>query len=175
MTDSSDHTGSQTPRESRASLLEWFSDSDLESFAVTVEYFEGAPSDIPLEQILDLDGKDAKPFRSYLLNCDELPSSLSEGLTELRWGIRAYSQFQDILGVTVDRSTPQMFNRHYCYYESLMYLRESAISWLDRNFVAALTLLRPFLELALLHCYWNLLCEMKGYKRYYDWLEAKRG
>lgn len=36
-----------------------------------------------------------------------------------------------------------MENRHYCYYESLVYLRESASCWMSGNTLAAVTLLRP--------------------------------
>jgi hypothetical protein len=76
-------------------------------------------------------------------------------------------------------NVPLVNNRHYCYYESIIYLRESVVCWLDRNVLAALTLLRPFLELSVLHLYWYLHCEerKKSYRPYYDWLrdkEAKR-
>jgi hypothetical protein len=68
-----------------------------------------------------------------------------------------------------------LVNRHYAYYESLVYLRESVVSWLDRNVLAALTLLRPFAELSLFHIYWYVRCKEKSYKPYYDWLKHGKG
>lgn len=48
------------------------------------------------------------------------------------------------------------------------------MSWLDRNVLAALTLLRPFVELSVLHLYWYLRCRETSYKPYYDWLDRDR-
>jgi hypothetical protein len=48
------------------------------------------------------------------------------------------------------------------------------ISWLDGNILASLVLLRPFLELALLHLYWYLHCETSGYAPFYEWLDGER-
>jgi hypothetical protein len=67
-----------------------------------------------------------------------------------------------------------MFNRHYCYFEGLIYLRESISSWLDGNILASLTLLRPFFELSLLHIYWYLRCEGNSYRPFYDWLDGRK-
>jgi hypothetical protein len=71
--------------------------------------------------------------------------------------------------------TSDLVNRHYAYYEGLVYLRESVVSWLDRNVLAGLTLLRPFLELFVFHVYWYVRCKHKSYKPYYDWLKHGKG
>jgi len=95
-------------------------------------------------------------------------------MIQLTRGLRAYFQFQDILDVSVDDTSP-LVNRHYCYYESLAYLRESVTSWLDRNVLSCLTSLRPFLELAVFHCYWHLRCAPSSYQPYYNWLGGSSG
>lgn len=95
-------------------------------------------------------------------------------LDEVSISIRAYQQFQDILGI-VEQKDIDIINRHYCYYESQNYLRESAISWLDKNILSSITLLRPFMELSLLHIYWHLKCEYNSYSIYYEWLEGNCG
>jgi hypothetical protein len=164
-------------------ILTWFSEFDPKGFGAVGEYFEGAPPDVSLAQLLDFDSKNLKPFSRDLLDIDNLPQNFSASFAELRWGIRAYLQFQDVLNYTFtidanmkssikfDAST--FFNRHYCYYESLVYLRESVVSWLDRNVLAALTLLRPFLELSIFHLYWYLTSESENYKSYYEWLKSE--
>ena len=100
----------------------------------------------------------------------------NEDFHDLKLGIEAYSQFQDIMGIAIHGDNP-IWNRHYCYFESLVYLRESVVSWLDKNFLAATVLLRPFLELAILHLYWFLRCETSknGYDEFYLWLNDKKG
>lgn len=154
-------------------VSKWFSEYGKRSFIGVGEYFEGNAPDISLTALLDLNDEDLKTFTKNLLG----PSELSEDadiralFTELSRGINALFQFQDILSVSVDTD---LINQHYSYYESLIYLRESVVSWLDKNVLAALTLLRPFLELSLLHLYWNLRCE-KSNKPYYDWLRHDKG
>ncbi len=135
------------------------------------EYFDGdTPPDTPLTTILGLSGEDLKPFTVQALQFFED----HESVKELKQGFQAYLQFQDILGVALHNNSP-MENRHYCYYESLVYLRESVVSWLDKNVLAALTLLRPFLELSVMHLYWYLRCEQTGYEPFYKWLQNEKG
>lgn len=94
-------------------------------------------------------------------------------MKEVNWGVKAYFQFQDILAIEEEGSP--LSHRHYCFYESLVYLRESIVSCLDQNVLAALVSLRPFLELSLLHLYWYIRCEHNSYKPFYDWFEGKKG
>lgn len=124
---------------------------------------------IPLETLLHLDKNNLKPSAK-----DTLEYILSDSSSqELKMGFWAFSQFQDILEISLDDKSP-MFNRHYCYYESLVYLHESIISWLDQNSLAAITLIRPFLESAILHLYWYLRCKDSNYKSYYLWFDGKK-
>jgi len=155
-------------------VFKWFSEYGKSGFIGVGEYFEGNAPDVPLIKLLDLNDEDIKTFTKNLLDSNELSkdADIQAQLTELSRGINALFQFQDILGVSVDTD---LINQHYCYYESLVYLRESVVSWLDRNVLAALTLLRPFLELSVFHLYWYLLCKESNNRPYYDWLKYDKG
>ncbi len=154
--------------------MKWFRHPGRIEFLALGEYGEGVPPDIPLIRLLNLDDSDLKPFTKALLDTQEQDEDLQTSLSELTRGIRAIFQFQDILDVSIDQDAPILINRHYAYYESLVYLRESVVSWLDRNVLAALTLLRPFVELSVLHLYWYLRCRETSYKPYYDWLDQDK-
>lgn len=155
-------------------IYEWFKDFNVRVFPTYGEYLEGMPSDIPIEFLLNIDKEHLKPFTNDILNLPNQPIDFKNTMSELSRGIHAHFQFQDILDIQLDRDS-EMVNRHYCYFESMIYVRESIVSWLDRNVLAGLTLLRPFLELALLHVYWNLKCSTDTYKKYYRWLNTGEG
>lgn len=154
----------------KRTLFGYFSEPGTRAFLGFGEYFEGTPQDVPLASLLELNTRDLKQFTKNLLESKELSKDTQALLSELSRGISAIFQFQDILDVSLDEEGSPIFGRHHCYYESLIYLRESAVSWLDRNVLAALTLLRPFLELSVLHLYWYLRCRTDTYKPFYDWL-----
>lgn len=144
--------------------VKWF--NKLSVFTSFGEYYQEDP--IPNQLVFSLLGieKDnLKPFTIDLL--DYLESD--ENFQNLKRGYHSYLQFQDILNLTIEGSEIPLENRHYCYYESIVYFRESVISWLDGNVLAAITLLRPFLELSIMHLYCYLRSEEKGYGLYYDW------
>lgn len=158
-------------------MFEGFSEYGKSGFSGIGEYFEdtGTVPDTPLIELLNLNDKNLKPFTKNLLDSNELSEDVQSLLTELSRGINALFQFQDILDISLDPDDSDVINRHYPYFESLVYLRESVVSWLDRNVLAALTLLRPFLELSVLHIYWFLQCRERNYKPYYDWLKQDKG
>ncbi|HNE06420.1 MAG TPA: hypothetical protein PLT08_17970, partial [Anaerolineales bacterium] len=134
------------------------------------EYFDGStPPFASFQILLQLDNENLKPFTKDALEFLKNDKSA----IELNWGFRAYSQFQDLLGLTMSNDSP-VWNRHYCYYESLVYLRESITAWLDQNVLAAMALIRPFLELSIFHLYWYLRCEHNEYTDFYLWLEGKK-
>jgi hypothetical protein len=148
-------------------FLKWFKPPAFASFA---EYFgDPRPPDTSLTLLLGLDNENIKPFTkdtlAFLKNNEDYKS--------LRNGVRAYFQFQDILDLDLT-DTIDFTNRHYCYYESMVFLREGITSWLDGNVLSALTILRPFMELAILHIYWYLRSEAKGYKAYYEWFNGNK-
>jgi hypothetical protein len=148
-------------------FLKWFKPPAFVSFA---EYFSGStPPDTSIALLLGLDKENLKPFTKDALAFLENNSDYKS----LRNGVRAYFQFQDILDLNLTDNV-DFTNRHYCYYESMVYLRESTTSWLDGNVLSALTLLRPFMELAILHIYWYIRSEIKGYKTYYQWFNGDK-
>ncbi len=67
-----------------------------------------------------------------------------------------------------------VWNRHYCFYESLFYLRDSISSWLDGNLLASLALLRPFLELSVLHIYRHVTADKNGHEKHLEWVHGKK-
>ena len=158
-------------------IFEFFSDSDTVHFAYG-EYFSSDESpDVSLIHLLSLDTDKLKPFTKAVLDESEYPQDFKETMKEIRFGIHAYSQFQDILDIAISFDNPNdsMLNRHYCYYESLVYLRESVVAWLEENILAGLVLLRPFLELAVFHLYWYLRCKDGDYEPFYKWLTNEKG
>jgi hypothetical protein len=146
----------------------WFS-RDRAYFALG-EY--AATEEVPSFSLVKLLGLQAEQFKDFTKDLLELLGERPE-LTNLSSGIRAYSQFQDILAIRIDGQNPTLY-RHHCYYESLVYLRESIVSWLDGNILAALTLLRPFVESSVLHLYWYLRSQTHGYDDFYAWLDGNK-
>lgn len=129
------------------------------------EYFSGKPIESDLFSLLAIEKSELR------VNSYKLLGESSELLSDLNWGIKAYLQFQDILSISLSKDESELpINRHYCYYESIIYLKESIKSLLDKNILASIVLLRPFLELSFNHIYWFLKCEQKGYGKYYLWL-----
>ncbi len=162
-------------------LDKWFYEGGNRPITAVGEYFDGEPPDMPLTVMLNIDPEDVKPFALEFMRSASDESGLGSELTDLRWGLRAYLQFQDILPIGFDVGnypTPGVFEserrQNYCYYESLVYLRESVVSWLDRNVLASLALLRPFLELAVSQSYWSLNCAGGGLETYHKWLKGDK-
>jgi len=137
------------------------------SFSSIGEYFTRKPKLIDIFDLLNIEKNKVRKSSYKLLK------GSNKLIKNVTWGIRSYLQFQDILSVSLsDDKNEEIINRHYCYYESIIYLRESIISLLDRNLLASITLLRPFLELSILNLFWYLNCENKGYGKYYLWLKG---
>lgn len=156
-------------------ISEWFNKVNRKEFVAYGEYGEGLPSDISLIGLLNLNQGNMKPFTKELLTGDQQSKWLQSQLSDLSRGINALFQFQDILDISIDNPTTDLVNRHYTYYESLVYLRESVASWLDQNVIAGLALLRPFLELSVFHIYWDRRCRHESYTVYYEWLKYGKG
>ena len=154
-------------------LLNHFAEYNNTEFTESGEYFQGDPPERALFEVLNIPVSQLKPFAIELIKSAKENETVEKNLNEFSRGVSAYTQFQDILDI-VSRETDQEKNRHYCYYESLMYLREIGACFLDKNFLAAFTLLRPFMELSILHLYWFIRCEEKGYHPYYEWLNGTR-
>lgn len=152
-------------------LLNHFAEDNNKVFTEIGEYFQGDPPEKALFEVLNIPESQLKSFAIELIKGAKEDENMKKTLNEFSQGISAYTQFQDILYITF-RETDHEINRHYCYYESLVYLREIGACFLDKNYLAAFTLLRPFMELAILHLYWFMRCEEKGYHPYYQWLNG---
>jgi hypothetical protein len=159
--------------EDLAALFNWLGNG--RGFSAIGEYFAGeTPADLSLPKILGLEPEMLKPFTQEMLE------SLKENdfITSVKSGFRALCEFQDVFPLTIKAKEinqldyAQLINRNYCYYESLVYLRSSIVAALDKNPVAATTLLRPFLELSVLQLFWFTRCEIEGYGWYYEWLKG---
>jgi hypothetical protein len=137
------------------------------------EYFEGDVPSLGIDAILGLERDELKPFTGRILEAD--PDSSLGGIREqLALMLRAYSQFQDLLDISIQEDDP-FWHRHFCYYESAIYLREALRSLLEGNVLAALSLMRPFQELSVYHLYWYRRCRGDSYAPFYAWLENGRG
>jgi len=156
-----------------AGLFNWL--GKPEGFSAVGEYFSTEePPDRSLLQILGVEQDTLKPLTVEMLE------SLKDTafIKSLKSGCRAFFEFQDIFPLTVrakdiaQLDAAHLINRDYCYYESLVYLRSSVMASLDKNPVAAMTLLRPFLELSVLQLYWFTRSETDGYGAYYKWLDG---
>ena len=156
-------------------IEKWFLNKP--QYSAYAEYI-GPNKPVPPASLIHILNLDVVSFKEFSKETLELFED-SETYKEFSSAVRAFTQFQDIFNFSLNgNDNPSerfMFNRHYCYFESLIYLREGVRSWLDGNILASLALLRPFFELSLLHIYWYLRCEEDGYKAYYEWLDGKKG
>jgi hypothetical protein len=151
-----------------------YSDAPGMQFETLGEFFSGdVPPQRSLLDSVGLSQEELKPFSAALLSEIEHEDSIKR----LIRGLTSYSQFQDILSYSVDleKDPCVQYNRHYCYYESLVYLRESVRSWLDGNILGALVLLRPFAELSLLDAYWNLKFDSGAEEEFHRWFNTGNG
>lgn len=153
---------------------QWFNEFGDEGFIATGDYFVGDPRTIPIAELLWLKKIMMNPFTIELLDMKKDPGNIKDPLLDLSMGIRAYFQFQDILDLSLEEDHTTIFNRHYCYYESIVYLRESIKSWAAGNFLSSMCLIRPLLELSLLQVYWHLKSKNKSYDQYFKWLHKNK-
>ncbi len=154
-------------------LLNHFAIDNDVVFTGIGDYFQGEPREKAIFEVLNIPESQLNPFAIELINGAREHETIDKDLNEFSRGFSAYTQFQDILEITF-RETDQVTNRHYCYCESLVYLREIGASLLNKNLLAAFTLLRPFMELAILHLYWSLRSDKSKYQPYYQWLKGKK-
>lgn len=157
-----------------------FGGDNVGTFAASAEWYEGTPPKCGLLDVFPVDGGQLTAFAQQNVLSDGLPEPWAGDVQRVFLGARAHLQFQDMQRMTLDApslsrglSMEDLLNRNYLYYESIAYLRESVLCWANGRTLAAITLLRPFLELAVMHLYWYLTCEKAGYKAYYTWLDEQ--
>ena len=143
--------------------------------------YQGSPDSILLT-ILGISRKNLKPYTEDLFSLFRENQEFSELVS----GIQGYIEFQDILDISINAELDfkprtaaeilrmHVWNRHYCFYESLFYLRDSISSWLDGNLLASLALLRPFLELSVLHIYRHVTADKNGHEKHLEWVHGKK-
>ena len=142
---------------------------------------QGSPDRILLT-IIGISRKNLKPYTEDLFSLFRDNQEFSELVN----GIQAYLEFQDILDISINAQLDfkprtaaeilrmHVWNRHYCFHESLLYLRDSISSWLDGNMLASLALLRPFLELSVLHIYRHVTADKNGHEKHLEWVHGKK-
>lgn len=142
------------------------------SFAALTESFEGRPPEYSLARTLGLHPDAVKLAGPFFLREVNPGAPLAAEATRFATAYRAYYCFQDLMEAVLHFDAPNE-HRHYCYYESLGYLREIGHTLLSGNFLATLTLIRPFLELSVLHLYWR--AREDEYAQFYRWMQTGEG
>jgi len=133
----------------------YFNDDNSIAFNVFVELQTTDPKEMNIAEVFNLANISNSEFGRSILSND-IPDGLKKMLSSISWGIRTYICYQDIfdsgLGSyeedidDVELFVRQIcdFNRNYCYFESLTYLKEAIICLLNGNLLATMVLLRPF-------------------------------
>ncbi len=144
-----------------------------QSFSMLAEWQPSFPPSRPEIRVLLQLPEEAISSRTRaaleLVDGDSCPD---EVLSLLR-GVRAYFELQDVLtGRIASFEGKPIFEIDHCYYESIVYLRESLMAWIQGQELAAMALLRPFLELSLLHLYWELRPASDSFEHFFKWLDG---
>lgn len=131
-------------------------------------YYSKSPINVNLKQIIGIESELTSPYIEKLSRFCGNDILLRDNLM----GYECYQQFQDILDTLVFEDAP-ILHQNYCYFESIVYLREIITSWANQNLLASMVLLRPFLELSILHLYWRTISEKDNYKSFSKWFYNK--
>lgn len=99
---------------------------------------------------------------------------------EVAWAAQALIEFADLVDYT-RRATGRVQNfrylfqyRNYLYFEATSALREATVGMLNGSPRAASGLLRPVLEMLMLHCWWRERMSRKDRSsQFCDWLEGQ--
>ena len=93
---------------------------------------------------------------------------------EVAWSAQALIEFADLANFT-HSGRGRFQYKNYLYFEAVHALREATVGILNGSPRASIGLLRSFLEMLLLHCWWQKRIERKGdSEQFYDWLEGRR-
>lgn len=150
-------------------------------FVGFAEYFHGEPPDFSITKILNIKKEELNTFGKITVKESYDEKEINNFLKKLKFGVHAYMQFQDLLDQSLTLADEKdiekdLFHcRHYCYFESLVYLRQCVIGLLNNNVISSLVLMRPFLELSILNLYWHYLSKKKGVYRLTEWMKEERG
>ena len=145
------------------------------------EFFHGKPPDYSITKILNIKKRELNAFGKKTIKENYDEREINNYLKKLKFGVHAYMQFQDLLDQSLTLADEKdiekdLFHcRHYCYFESLVYLRQCVIGLLNNNVISSLVLMRPFLELSILNLYWHYLSKKRGVYRLTEWMKGERG
>jgi len=124
-------------------VMKWFHSKGYRVFGALGEYGEREAPVIPLTSLLNINSENIKPFTKDVLDTEQQPEHFQASMNELSRGLHALLQFQDTLDASLDPHDAEIINRHYAYYESLVYIRESIVSWFDKPWEGRIELPQP--------------------------------
>lgn len=161
-------------------LLNRLINREFERFKFVAEgsYFkENPPTSYSLERVLHLKEDELNRFGRLLIDfLDKQPEDYKKSYADLTWRIKAWLEFQDLMDLEMDiegSDTTAKLNYHYCYFEATRTLIESLHSGINGYFHAAIALLRPFIELAVLEIYFREKRKKEGnYKSFQKWFNC---
>lgn len=161
---------------------DFFNDNNSIPFYSYVELQSTEPIEMNIGEIFEINSSEISEFGNVLLSND-IPDGLKTILSKISWAIRAYIGFQDIFdfksSIDWDEKRDDIevyarqlcdFNKNYCFFESIAYLKEAIVCLLDGRFLATMVLLRPFLELSVANIYWTIKSERESSSQFYKWL-----
>jgi hypothetical protein len=150
-------------------------------FSASVEIFSGAPSEKSFKDVFGIENEELNKYGSILVDWMSIESETRKYFSKLHWLIRAIMQFQDLLSLTLieipkdTNELSEIFCRHHCYYEALVYLRSGVLSLININSIASITMLRPIVEQFIYSVYWDIIQDDGNINKYNSWLRTKKG
>ena len=139
-------------------------------------------NDVPfhnsLRKVLNLNDDDLSKKSKLIIKFLEDSSEFKDKYSDLSWQVQAWFEFQDILETSFElqNGNEQLINNHYCYFEATRILIESLITGLEGHFNASISLLRSFIELAVLEVYFKEKSTVDGnHKRFLRWFSYESG
>jgi hypothetical protein len=149
------------------------------SYSVFVEYSLKKPSTRSLKDIFLFSKKELNDYGKSFSSFNSGDSDINKYLIKMSWGIRSYISIQDVFDYSVKEipeNSKELFDGHnYCYFESLVYLRQITWNIVNANSLSAICLLRPFLELSIYNIYWDLQKDNNPNKNVLSWLKGDIG
>lgn len=148
-------------------------------FKAQVLYFEdNLPESFSLTKVLSVENSELTGFGRLLVDfLDRETESSKRSYLDLVWRVMAWLEFQDLMDLELEvKDSMNMLNYHYCYFEATRTLIESLHAGINGYFHAAVALLRPFIELAVLEVYFRKRKEIDtSYKSFRRWFSGKKG
>lgn len=149
------------------------------SFSSIVECSKYPPHIINLRDIFQFSDKELNTYGKSLASYNSGETEVNKYLTKLAWGIRSYIAFQDVFSYklkSIPKTPEKIFDGHnYCYFESLVYLRQIVLNVVNCLSLSSICMLRPFMELSIYNVYWELNINTNSNKNILSWLNGEIG